>query len=485
MIARTKIICTIGPATNTPEMLEKLLDAGMNVARLNFSHGTHESHGRTIAILKELREKRQVPLAIMLDTKGPEIRLGQVESPIKVSPKDRLTLTNKEILGSKEAGVTLYPSCVFPYIKEGASVLIDDGYIQAVVVHAQENSVEIEFQNSGEIKSNKSLSIKDIDVALPFMTEKDIADLKFGVEQELDLIAASFVRCTEDIDSMRKVLENFGRPNMPIIAKIENHLGVQNFQEIAKASDGIMIARGDLGIELSIVEVPALQKFMARVSRETGRFCITATQMLESMIRNALPTRAEVSDVANAIYDGTSAVMLSGETASGAYPIEAVKTMRSIIQETEKTFDYHAFFQLNDKNSALKVSPYLEAIGSSSIQIAEKASAKAIIVYTQTGGSPMFLSKYRPYLPIIAVTPNRDVYYRLAVEWGVYPMLTSESNRTVWRHQACVYGVEKGILSNYDKILVFSRGAGMQDTNNLTLTTVNDVLSPSLEGVTP
>lgn len=485
MIARTKIICTIGPATNTPEMLEKLLDAGMNVARLNFSHGTHESHSRTIAILKELRQKRQVPLAIMLDTKGPEIRLGQVESPIKVCPKDRLTLTNKEVLGSKEAGVTLYPSCVFPYIKEGASVLIDDGYIQAVVVHAQENSVEIEFQNSGEIKSNKSLSIKDIDVALPFMTEKDIADLKFGVEQELDLIAASFVRCTEDIESMRKVLENFGRPNLPIIAKIENHLGVQNFQEIAKASDGIMIARGDLGIELSIVEVPALQKFMARVSRETGRFCITATQMLESMIRNALPTRAEVSDVANAIYDGTSAVMLSGETASGAYPIEAVKTMRSIIQETEKTFDYHAFFQLNDKNSALKVSPYLEAIGSSSIQIAEKASAKAIIVYTQTGGSPMFLSKYRPYLPIIAVTPNRDVYYRLAVEWGVYPMLTSESNRTVWRHQACVYGVEKGILSNYDKILVFSRGAGMQDTNNLTLTTVNDVLSPSLEGVTP
>ncbi len=485
MIARTKIICTIGPATNTPEMLEKLLDAGMNVARLNFSHGTHESHGRTIAILKELRQKRQVPLAIMLDTKGPEIRLGQVESPIKVCPKDRLTLTNKEILGSKETGVTLYPSCVFPYIKEGASVLIDDGYIQAVVVHAQENSVEIEFQNSGEIKSNKSLSIKDIDVALPFMTEKDIADLKFGVEQELDLIAASFVRCNEDIESMRKVLENFGRPNLPIIAKIENHLGVQNFQEIAKAADGIMIARGDLGIELSIVEVPALQKFMARVSRETGRFCITATQMLESMIRNALPTRAEVSDVANAIYDGTSAVMLSGETASGAYPIEAVKTMRSIIQETEKTFDYHAFFQLNDKNSALKVSPYLEAIGSSSIQIAEKASAKAIIVYTQTGGSPMFLSKYRPYLPIIAVTPNRNVYYRLAVEWGVYPMLTLESNRTVWRHQACVYGVEKGILSNYDKILVFSRGAGMQDTNNLTLTTVNDVLSPSLEGVTP
>ena len=485
MIARTKIICTIGPATNTPEMLEKLLDAGMNVARLNFSHGTHESHSRTIAILKELRQKRQVPLAIMLDTKGPEIRLGQVESPIKVSPKDRLTLTNKEILGSKEAGVTLYPSCVFPYIKEQASVLIDDGYIQAVVVHAQENSVEIEFQNSGEIKSNKALSIKDIDVALPFMTEKDIADLKFGVEQELDLIAASFVRCTEDIESMRKVLENFGRPNLPIIAKIENHLGVQNFQEIAKAADGIMIARGDLGIELSIVEVPALQKFMARASREAGRFCITATQMLESMIRNALPTRAEVSDVANAIYDGTSAVMLSGETASGAYPIEAVKTMRSIIQETEKTFDYHAFFQLNDKNSALKVSPYIEAIVFSGIQIAEKASAKAIIVYTQTGGSPMFLSKYRPYLPIIAVTPNRNVYYRLAVEWGVYPMLTLESNRTVWRHQACVYGVEKGILSNYDKILVFSRGAGMQDTNNLTLTTVNDVLSPLPEEVTP
>ncbi|MBQ8498265.1 pyruvate kinase [Chlamydia sp.] len=483
MISRTKIICTIGPATNTPEMLRKLLDAGMNVARLNFSHGTHESHGRTIDILKEIREERQAPLAIMLDTKGPEIRLGQVESPIKVSPGERLTLTSKEILGSKEAGVTLYPSCVFPYIQERAPILIDDGYIQAVVVTAQDNLVEIEFQNSGEIKSNKSLSIKDIDIALPFMTEKDIADLKFGIEQDLDLIAASFVRCSEDIHSMRKILENFGQANMPIIAKIENHLGVQNFQEIAQAADGIMIARGDLGIELSIVEVPGLQKFMARVSRETGRFCITATQMLESMIRNPLPTRAEVSDVANAIYDGTSAVMLSGETASGAHPAEAVKTMRSIIQETEKTFDYNALLQLNDKNSALKVSPYLEAIGFAGIQIAERAAAKAIIVYTQTGGSPMFLSKYRPYLPIIAVTPDRHVYYRLAVEWGVYPMLTLESNRAVWRHQACVYGVEKGILSNYDKILVFSRGAGMQDTNNLTLTTVNDVLSPSFEGI--
>ncbi|BAE81108.1 pyruvate kinase [Chlamydia felis Fe/C-56] len=479
MIARTKIICTIGPATNTPEMLEKLLDAGMNVARLNFSHGTHESHGQTIRLLKELRESKGAPLAIMLDTKGPEVRLGKVPTPIKVSRGQKITLVGKDIEGSMEEGITLHPRCVFPFVREGAEVLIDDGYIQAIVVSTGDDHLELEFINSGELKSNKSLSIREIDLALPFMTDKDIADLKFGVEQGVDVIAASFVRCAEDIESMRKCLADFGRADMPIIAKIENRLGVENFSKIAQASDGIMIARGDLGIELSVVEVPTLQKFMARVSRETGRFCITATQMLESMIRNVLPTRAEVSDIANAIYDGTSAVMLSGETASGSYPIAAVKIMRSVIQETEKNLNYSSFLNLNDSECAVKVSPYLQSIGLSGIQIAEKAEARAIIVYTESGGSPIFLSKYRPRFPIIAVTPNRDVYYRLALEWGVYPMLTEESVRAVWRHQACVYGIERGILSNYDKVLVLSRGAQMKDTNNLTLTTVNDIITAS------
>ncbi|MEF9497496.1 pyruvate kinase [Chlamydia sp. 04-14] len=479
MIARTKIICTIGPATNTPEMLEKLLDAGMNVARLNFSHGTHESHGETIRLLKELREKKGAPLAIMLDTKGPEIRLGQISTPIKVSRGQKITLTGKEVEGSAEGGITLHPQCVFPYVREGADVLIDDGYIQAVVTSVSDDHLELEFINSGELKSHKSLSIREIDLALPFMTDKDINDLKFGVAQGVDVIAASFVRYAEDIESMRKCLGDAGRPDMPIIAKIENRLGVENFSQIAKVSDGIMIARGDLGIELSVVEVPSLQKFMAKVSRETGRFCITATQMLESMIRNVLPTRAEVSDIANAIYDGTSAVMLSGETASGSYPVAAVKIMRSVIQETEKNLNYISFLELNDSECAVKVSPYLQSIGLSGIQIAEKADAKAIIVYTESGGSPIFLSKYRPRFPIIAVTPNLSVYYRLALEWGVYPMLTQESDRTVWRHQACVYGIEQGILSNYDKILVLSRGAQMKDTNNLTLTTVNDIITAS------
>ncbi|WP_284441679.1 pyruvate kinase [Chlamydia gallinacea] len=479
MIIRTKIICTIGPATNTPEMLEELLDAGMNVARLNFSHGNHESHGKTIHLLKELRERKGVPLAIMLDTKGPEIRLGNLPKPIPVSRGQKVTLVNKEVEGSLEGGITLHPRGVFPYVREGAEVLIDDGYIQAVVSSVHEDYLELEFVNSGELKSYKSLSIRGIELALPFMTDQDIQDLKFGVEQGVDCIAASFVRCSEDIEIMRKCLADYGRPDMPIIAKIENRLGVENFSQIAQCCDGIMVARGDLGIELSVVEVPNLQKMMTKVSRETGRFCITATQMLESMIRNMLPTRAEVSDIANAIYDGTSSVMLSGETASGNYPTASVKIMRSVIQETEKNLDYSAFLNFDDERSAVKVSPYLQAIGLSGIHIAEKAQVKAIIVYTETGGSPIFLSKYRPRFPIIAVTPNRTIYYRLALEWGVYPMITHESDRAVWRYQACVYGIERGIISNYDKVLVLSRGAQMRDTNNLTLTTVNDIFVAS------
>lgn len=478
MIVRTKIICTIGPSTNQPEMLEALLDAGMNVARLNFSHGTYESHGHTIEILKELRKRKERPLAIMLDTKGPEIRLGSLIAPIKVTKGQRITLVAHDVEGSVENGISLYPNDLFTHIREGVSVLIDDGYIQAVISSVTNNSAELEFLNSGELKSNKSLSIKGMDVSLSFMTEKDKKDLYFGVEQGVDVIAASFVRYPEDIESMRNYISTFSSKVPPIIAKIENKLGIENFDAIAKIADGIMIARGDLGIELSVVEVPHLQKWMAKLSREKGCFCITATQMLESMIRNTLPTRAEVSDVANAIYDGTSAVMLSGETASGNHPLEAVRTMRSVIEETERHLDYSIFTQLDDKQGIVKVSPYLEALGVSSIHIAEKANAQAIIVYTETGGSPIFLSKYRPKLPIIAVTPNSSVYYRLALEWGVFPMLIDEAtDRSVWRRQACLYGVERKILTNYDKVLVLSRGAGMKATNNLTITTVNDILS--------
>ncbi|AEB41967.1 pyruvate kinase [Chlamydia pecorum] len=480
MVTRTKIICTIGPATSSPEMLEKLIDAGMNVARLNFSHGTHESHGETIRTLKELRKKKEVPLAIMLDTKGPEIRLGRIPTPIRVSRGQRIRLIDKDIEGSLEQGITLVPNTIFPFIREGAQVLIDDGYVHAKVVSSQANSLELEILSDGELKSHKSLSIRDIEVSLPFMTDKDLMDLKFGVEQGVDFIAASFVRCREDIESMRKSLEDFGGPKIPIIAKIENRLGVKNFSEIVECADGIMIARGDLGIELSVVEVPHLQKMMARISREAGRFCVTATQMLESMIRNVLPTRAEVSDIANAIYDGTSAVMLSGETASGEHPISAACMMRSVIQETEKNLEYASFLDLDESRSVVKVSPCLSSIGVSGIQIAEKAGAKAIIVYTESGSTPIFLSKYRPKFPIIAVTPELSLYYRLAVEWGVYPMLTrKETDRMVWRREACIYGIEQGILSNYDKVLVFSRGAFMKETNNLTLTVVNDILTSS------
>ncbi|WP_213318226.1 pyruvate kinase [Chlamydiifrater volucris] len=477
MITRTKVICTIGPKTSSEEMLESLLDAGMNIARLNFSHGSHEEHAKVIVRLRALRQKRQVPLAIMLDTKGPEIRIGKIrDGSMSIFKGQRLHLVAEEMEGC-EQGVTVCPASVIPHVVPGVEVLVDDGYIHAVVTKVSGGGLEIEFTADGILKSHKSVSIRGVDVNLPFMTDKDKSDLKFGIEQGVDFIAASFVRYPEDIENMRKYLAENGRPDMPIIAKIENHSGVQNFDQIANLANGIMIARGDLGIELSVVEVPVLQKHMAKIARDKGRFCIIATQMLESMIHNLLPTRAEVSDIANAIYDGASAVMLSGETASGSYPIQAVNIMKAVISKTESNVSCDEFSLCNDEACVLKVSPGLKALGASVVSIVRRANAKAIVVYTENGISPMFLAKYRSEIPILAVTTSSSLYYRLSAEWGVYPMLTEESDRTVWRKQACLYGLDNKFFAESDRILVLSRSSGSRETNMLAIASVKEVLS--------
>lgn len=475
-MVHTKIICTIGVKTSDEQTLERLVDAGMNVARLNFSHGTHEFHAQVIRNIQAVRERKQIPLAILLDTKGPEIRVGSIRhGSMSVHAGMKLRLMSQVVEGS-EQGVTLSPAQVLPYIKLGSDVLIDDGYLQAVVSREGEDEIEIEFINSGELKTNKSVSIRNIELALPFMTEKDVADLEFGAQHGIDFIAASFVRQAEDIKEIQSCLQRVGREDIPIIAKIENALGVENFNSIAQVADGIMIARGDLGIELPVVQVPILQKKMAYESRAKGRLCITATQMLESMIWNSRPTRAEVSDIANAILDGTSAVMLSGETASGQYPVHAVSMMRSVIQETEKNISYHHFIPVDDQDMAIHVSDRLGSLSAATIDIAERSAAKAIIVYTETGGSPRILSKYRSEFPIIAVTPNTRLYYHLALEWGVFPMITDSLDRAVWRAQACQFGIQQGLLSQGDRVIVLGRVSGTDETNSLTIATVQEIL---------
>lgn len=485
MFTRTKIICTLGPKTASRKKIEALLDAGMNVARLNFSHGTHESHAEVISILKEIRRDRDIPLPIMLDNKGPEVRLGAIEGgKIPVKKGQRLLLVSDLDREGNAESVALTPSKLFTVLQKGMDVLMDDGYIAAVITEViSDSAVEIEFQNDGFVGSFKSVSISNVDLPLPFLTEIDFRDLRFGCAQGVDLVAASFVRYAEDIIELKRFLADCGKPTLPVAAKIENRLGVKNFSKIADVSDGIMIARGDLGIELPVVQVPRFQRMMTEISRKKGRFCITATQMLESMIYNPLPTRAEVSDIANAIYNGTSAVMLSGETATGAYPVEAVKIMNAVIADTEKVLTYSDFSETSTEEFCLKISPCLAALGPSCMDIAKAGRAQAMIVYTTEGASPIFLGKYRPDIPIIAVTPKESVYRILSLSWGVIPMLSKSTDRAVWRKEACEYGIEKGLFNVYDKILVLSRSASLDETNTMTLVGVEDVLKQEIKWV--
>ena len=325
----------MGPSVNTPERIAEMIRAGMNVARLNFSHGTHEEHGKVIAMLKKAREELEVPLAIMLDTKGPEVRIGKFAKPeILLKPKDLWELTKEEILGD-EKRATLIPASVIDRIPVGATILIDNGYLSSRVVEKKENSLIVEIELGGTIKPGRGVNVPNCSLHLPAITDQDIKDIAFGCEQDIDLIAASFIRSADHVIRIKKLLAEQGKGYIQVFAKIENHEGVENFDSILQASDGIMVARGDLGVEVPLFVVPSLQKMMIRKCYLAGKPVVTATQMLETMIDNSRPTRAETSDVANAIYDSTSAVMLSGETAVGKYPIKVIEVMKSIIEAAE------------------------------------------------------------------------------------------------------------------------------------------------------
>ncbi|HEX4839769.1 MAG TPA: pyruvate kinase [Rhabdochlamydiaceae bacterium] len=423
-MTRTKIICTLGPAAGSSyDKIVELIDAGMNVARINFSHGTHEEHGKVIQNLKKARDMKRVPLAIMVDTKGPEIRLGGIKNgALPVKAKQKILLVKKEVVGD-EKHISLTPPEVLDDVKKGMRLLFDDGYIIAKVVEVSAKGVLLELENAGMIKSHKSVSIPNAQVKLPAMTKQDISDITFACKNDVDLIAASFIRSEDHVKEIKKLLASQGKPDILVIAKIENSLGVQNFDSILEAADGIMVARGDLGVELPIEKVPGLQKMMIRKSLHVAKPVVTATQMLESMIMNPRPTRAEVSDVANAIYDSSSAVMLSGETAVGSYPIETVKMMKSIIREAEQDFSYRDFFA---HQVALGFADVSTSVTGAAVRTAYSADAKALFVFTSSGSTARLTSRFRPQMPIFAMTPNEKAYHQMAFFWGVIPVKTKE-----------------------------------------------------------
>jgi pyruvate kinase len=453
-MGRTKIVCTIGPATESEEKISALIDAGMSVARLNFSHRSHDEHRVTIERLKKVRKARGVPLAIMLDTKGPEIRLGTLPpGGITVKPKDKIVLVKEPQQGSL-THIAVTPPAVLDILKTGITVLFDDGYVASKVVDVKKGEVVVEIQNSGLLTSHKGVNLPGVAVPLPAMTEQDVRDISFGCENDIDLIAASFIRSAEHVQEIRALLAKKGKPETLILAKIENSLGVENFDEILGVADGIMVARGDLGVELPLKQVPRLQKMMIHKSILAAKPVTTATQMLESMIKNPRPTRAEVSDVANAVYDSTSAVMLSGETAVGEYPVEAVRMMHSIIEETETDLAYYDLFLRDAKIAYDDISI---SVALAAVRTAYSAQAKAIFAFTCSGLTARLISRFRPEMPIFAFTGNLKTYHQLASYWGVIPVPPAEMREIEEAFAAvCAYGKSIGRVKKGDLVVVTS-----------------------------
>ena len=473
---RTKIVCTIGPACDSVEMIKELMRAGMNVARLNFSHGSYDAHLRVIDNLKEARRALGQPLAIMLDTKGPEVRIGRVAGDsVTLESGQRWRLVKEEVDGDDQR-VSIRPSAVLGDLKVGMKVLFCDGYLISTVVEVGDGEVVVELENGGTISSGKGVNIPNVKVNLPGVTQKDIEDIRFGCQYDIDVIAASFVQAADSIVKIKKLVAREGRSNILVIAKIENAEGVRNFDDIVQVADGIMIARGDLGVEVPLAEVPGLQKQMIRKCYLAGKPSVTATQMLESMISNPRPTRAEASDVANAIYDNTSAVMLSGETAVGKYPLETVRTMETIAIESEKNSDYRSFFQ---QHSRLDYHDVTSSVTLASVNTAYSSGAKAIFAFTSSGTTARLLSRLRPEMPIVAVTPIRKSYHQLAFNWGVVPIeAETYGNIEDAFSDASDRALEQDIIS-YGDLVVVTAGApfGISGTTNMMIVeNIGDVL---------
>lgn len=417
---KTKIICTMGPNTNDRELMKKLVENGMDIARFNFSHGDHKEQKSRMDMLKSVREEVGKPIAILLDTKGPEIRTGLLKDGKKVMLEagQTFTLTTKEVEGNgKQVSITY--DGLAEDVEIGTKILVDDGLIELEVKHVVGADIVCRVLNGGELDQRKGVNVPNVPVRLPALTDKDREDIIFGVEQGIDFIAASFVRSAEGILAIKALLKECNAPYIPIIAKIENAEGIKNIDEILHCADGIMVARGDLGVEIPTHQVPHLQKWLIKKCNDSFKPVITATQMLDSMIRNPRPTRAEVTDVANAVYDGTDAVMLSGETAQGKYPLEALQMMVEIVKNTEEHLDYDMLLERSKDNHKQSIS---KAIGYSSVAAAASLSAKCIITPTVTGATARVISKFKPEALIVGVTPNEETLRRMQIFRGVYPI---------------------------------------------------------------
>lgn len=464
-IKRTKIVCTLGPASQSEEVLRELILNGLNVCRFNFSHGSHEEHKGRIDMVKKVREELNKPIAILLDTKGPEIRTGNFADPeVLLEEGSEFTITMDEVVGTKEICTVSYKGLADD-VKEGDTILIDDGLVGLRVKSVENGNIKCIVENSGIVKNHKGVNVPGVKINLPAITPKDVSDIEFGIREGIDMIAASFVRKASDVLAIREILEKNNAGDVLILSKIENQEGVENIDEILQVSDGIMVARGDLGVEIPTEEIPIVQKMIIKKCNELAKPVITATQMLDSMIRNPRPTRAEVTDVANAIYDGTDAIMLSGETAAGKYPVEAVKVMASIAKRIEQTLDYDRM--LKEKGS--KNVTVTDAISHATCTTAVDLNASAIITSTSSGYTAKMVSRFRPQAPIIAATSNEAVMRRLALTWGVCPIKSALAGNT---DEVIEKSIEASIESGYVKngeLVVITAGVpvGVSGTTNL------------------
>ncbi len=450
---KTKIVCTIGPACAEEAVMEEMLKNGMNVARFNFSHGTHEYHAKMMEKFRRVRDKLRLPAAVMLDTKGPEIRLREFENgKVALKKGSAFTLTTEEVVGNEQI-VSISFKDLPRQLYAGVRLLLDDGKVALTVTETTETEVRCKVEIGGVLSNRKSINIPNFHIDMPYLSQQDEADLIFGIEHDVDFVAASFVRCKEDVIALRKFLDYHGGHQIKVISKIENIEGVHNFDDILKHSDGIMVARGDMGVEVEFERLPGIQKRFIRRCYQSGKMVITATQMLESMIHSSTPTRAEITDVANAVFDGTSAVMLSGETAAGDHPALVVKTMARIAEQAEKdAFEMDVYRGIQYEADVADVT---NAICDAAATTARDMYAKVIIAVTKSGLTARRVSKFRPSQAIVAATPEKKTFHQLGLSWGVFPVLAlhqTDSERLFTHAIDCAKQID--IVAPGDRVVI-------------------------------
>ncbi len=464
---KTKIVCTLGPSTNDDNILKRLVLEGMDVARFNFSHGDYQSHKANFDRIKKLREELNLPIATLLDTKGPEVRICQFsEGKVSLKEGEQFTLTSRAVEGTQKI-VSITYKRLPEDVKEGTRILLDDGLIELKVEKVVDGTdIVCRILNSGDISNNKGINLPNTRLSMPYLSEKDKADIIFGIETGYDFIAASFVRTAQDVLDIRSILEEHHCQHINIISKIENQEGVSHIDEILHVSDGIMVARGDMGVEIPGEEVPAIQKMIIKKTVAAGKQVITATQMLDSMMKNPRATRAEISDVANAIYDGTSAIMLSGETAAGAYPVQAVQTMACIACKTEADIDYKK--RLRERED-VPITNVTSAISHATCTTAHDLGAAAIVTVTKSGRTARMISKYRPACPILGCTTSESVYRRMNLMWGVKPLLMKEKKNAEALFEEALAVAERTEMVHKGELVVITSGlpVGISGTTNM------------------